>query len=742
MRIEFLEIENFRKLKSCRISFSEKETIFVGANNSGKTSAMDALITFLKDKSRFKTKDITLSNWGEINAIGNSWVKQDEEDEPNLSIDKWRNLLPKMDIWLHVEDDEIHHVNELIPTLKWRGGLLGVRLIYEPKDLEKFFKDFRSNYLKAKETKEASQKKLKLWPYSMWDFLEKKKFESLFTIKAYKLNPGAIEEPDQGVAQLQSIQEDMEPIEGNPFHGLIKIDIVNAQRGFSDPNDTFANYGSLSKQLRDYFSKHLNPTDQPTESDLKALEAIEEAKDVFDETLKTSFHKSLDELEGLNYPGFGNPSITISTLIKPIDSLDHNSAVQFSLLKEGEQDDDPLSLPEVYNGLGYQNLISMVFKLIRFRDEWMKTGKAETTEFDTADEITYEPLHLVLVEEPEAHLHAQVQQVFIRKAFEVLRNDENLGKKTQFSTQLIVSTHSNHIAHESDFGALRYFKRILAKDEKSVPTSVVIDISRAFGTEDETRKFAVRYLKTTHCDLFFADAVIMVEGSAEKMLLPHFIEQNFPNLNTSYISLLEIGGSHAHRLRPLIENLGIITLIITDLDASKDGSAVVPKVGDGQITGNKTIKDWLPKKEGLDDLIELEQEAKLSDDKKIMAAFQVPVSIKLNEDAQKVVPYTFEDALAYENIDLFNSLDGVGLITKFKEAFKLDDLEECATQLFKDLRKGQKAKLALDLLFLKDPSELRVPEYIKVGLKWLEEELNNQKFMTDKVIADGADEND
>ncbi|MEX1015026.1 MAG: AAA family ATPase, partial [Candidatus Paceibacterota bacterium] len=287
---------------------------------------------------------------------------------------------------------------------------------------------------------------------------------------------------------------------------------------------------------------------------------------------------------------------TISTLIKPIDSLDHSSAVQFSLLKQHGEDEESLSLPEVYNGLGYQNLISMVFKLIRFRDEWMKTGKAETAEFDNADEVVYKPLHLVLVEEPEAHLHAPVQQVFIKKAYEVLRNDENLKDKTEFSTQLIVSTHSNHIAHKSNFSALRYFKRILPKNKKSIPISVVVNLSETFGSEDETTKFAIRYLKTTHCDLFFADAVLMVEGSAERMLLPHFIEHNFPELAKTYISLLEIGGSHAHRLRSLIENLGIITLIITDLDASKDGKAVLPKMGDMQKSGNKTLRDWIPKK--------------------------------------------------------------------------------------------------------------------------------------------------
>lgn len=47
MRIESIKIQNFRKLLQCHIDFSEKTTLFVGANNSGKTSAMDALGKFL-----------------------------------------------------------------------------------------------------------------------------------------------------------------------------------------------------------------------------------------------------------------------------------------------------------------------------------------------------------------------------------------------------------------------------------------------------------------------------------------------------------------------------------------------------------------------------------------------------------------------------------------------------------------------------------------------------------------------
>ena len=72
MLISFVEIQNFRRLKSIRIDFSDAETLFVGANNSGKTSAMEALSHFLLDQ-RFSTKEFTLSNWQHINKIGAEW---------------------------------------------------------------------------------------------------------------------------------------------------------------------------------------------------------------------------------------------------------------------------------------------------------------------------------------------------------------------------------------------------------------------------------------------------------------------------------------------------------------------------------------------------------------------------------------------------------------------------------------------------------------------------------------------
>ena len=50
-----------------------------------------------------------------------------------------------------------------------------------------------------------------------------------------------------------------------------------------------------------------------------------------------------------------------------------------------------------------------------FREKWLKA---------LSEEKNIEPIHLVFVEEPEAHLHAQAQQVFVKKAFEALCNNE------------------------------------------------------------------------------------------------------------------------------------------------------------------------------------------------------------------------------------------------------------------------------------------------------------------------------
>lgn len=752
MKISHIDIQNFRKLKACRVELAGETTIFVGANNSGKTSAMDALIVFLKKSKRreIRTTDITLSNWAEINKIASDWVTSTSMEPPNLSLDAWRPFLPAIDVWLTVDEFQIHCVSHILPTLDWDGGSLGVRLILEPKDLETseaLYKSYKAAYSAAQETlaarkstkenKDANQSlsTLTLWPTSMRDFLDRK-LHDFFSVNAYVLDPAYAESK---VPQL--FTELMEPLEGDPFDGLFKIDIINAQRGFSDPNSgegTANTDRRLSSQLRHYFNEHLDPSELPEASDLDALEAMEAARTAFDQKLKSSFSVAIGELEGLNYPGFSDPQILLSSKVNPVEGLNHESAVQFKVVRSEDPSVNGLCLPEKYNGLGYQNLISMIFNLIRFRDEWMRVGKVGKRE--KIGNTPIEPLHLMLIEEPEAHLHAQVQQVFIKKAYGVLRNQSELGGKPQFSSQMVVSTHSSHIAHETDFTGLRYFRRKLLASQLEIPCALVVSMSTIFGGGTDTSKFASRYLKTTHCDLFFADAAILVEGPVERMLVPHFIRNHYPELERSYISLLEIGGSHAHKLRPLIRALGIPTLVITDLDSieKESTSKARPKKGKSLRTGNDTLKSWAPEKTTLDEVLAATHEEKTTDEGLVKVAYPCHTKIQyLTEKDEEAIPYTFEDALVLENLTIFKArTDSKGLLKKMADAVNKATLDEACEDMFIALGKNaKKAEMALELLYTTEPSSLKPPAYIKEGLDWLDTMLiNNASLVTPSLV--------
>jgi predicted ATP-dependent endonuclease of OLD family len=368
-----------------------------------------------------------------------------------------------------------------------------------------------------------------------------------------------------------------------------------------------------------------------------------------------------------------------------------------------------------------------------FRDAWMRVGKANTKALALTEAFT-PPLHLVLIEEPEAHLHTQVQQVFIRQAYKLLRAHKDLGDKSVLTTQLVVSTHSSHLAHECEFASLRYFRRLPAT-KGDIPTSCVVNLTNIFGNDVDTERFVTRYLKVTHCDLFFADAAVLIEGPAERILVPHFVRQlvEFSDLSECYITWLEIGGSHAHRLRNLIEHLGLTTLIITDLDAVDDaGKTTTPKRDSNQKSRNETLKSWCPANEKLDDLIDMPGKEKTRDYTEasfaIRVAYQCPVAITFKGKTVESLANTLEDALVFQNIDLFASHDGKGLIAKFRKA-----IEESATitklgeTLADNLKGGGKAELALDLLEIAEPKALKPPVYIREGLLWLTSQLRQHQ---------------
>ena len=792
MHIEYVEIANYRKLLSVRIDLAKDKTIFVGANNSGKTSAMTALRHFLIGKADFSLNDFTISHWPSINLIGQKWEENATAETPEVAPD-WSLFLPFLDIWIKVRDDEVHYVRDLIPTLTWSGGSLGVRLRLQPKDaadLQKVYLAERAASVAARKLAVAAADAAKaaakaiaeasaapgttvspgeevpaettgdadlsfaLWPRNLLDFL-RRRLRTVFEVRAYLLDPTKCTKPANGIAAPQALPPDAEPLEGDPLKGLIRINEIDAQRGLGHQSssdsegDTESSSNApasresrmLSNQLRAYYVKHLDPFDQPEPADFAALNAIDVAQKAFDKRLREGFLGPLTEVEGLGYPGVSNPRLRISTRVRPIDGLNHDAAVQYEVggLTEAEVAAE-LRLPEDYNGLGYQNLISMVFRLMSYRDGWMKVGKAGKQVTLAADAFL-PPLHLVLVEEPEAHLHAQVQQVFIQQAYKVLRKHPLLGNKTDFTTQLIVSTHSSHIAHECEFSSLRYFRRLAASEQCTIPTSSVVDLSDAFG-EGETQRFVTRYIKAVHCDLFFADAAVLVEGPAERILVPYFVRQKYEFLTQCYLSWLEIGGSHAHRLQPLLEKLGLTSLIITDIDAKvgTPAKAVQPKRGAGQTTRNKTLETWIPKKLAIDDLLDkplAERTRPYDGSFSICVAYQQPIKVDHGGVSQvESLANTFEDALVFQNLVIFKDLPGHGLIAKFREAIASQTtVEALGEAMFVCLKDGVKAEFALDLLEIEQADQLAVPRYIDEGLGWLETQLRRKQRELLEVAA-------
>ncbi len=747
MHISQVEIGNFRKLVATRIAFAPDKTVFVGANNSGKTSAMNALHRFLVDSRGFTINDFSLAHWQALNAEGEAWEAAIKAGEalptPNLL-----SFLPQLDVWLQVGKGEMHYVQKLLPTLDWKSGPLGVRLRYEPHEPIKFQQEYLAARSKAADTTAAAIRaaegkgdppQLELWPLSLVDFLERR-VRSFFKVKAYLLDPAKLADPKDGLAEMQVLPEGLEPVEGNPLDGLIQIDEISAQRGFGSPTTPRVQRDEagaearggrrLSTQLRSYYDNHLDWQDTPELSDIKAMEALDKARKAFDERLSESFDKALKELQKLGYPGISDPKLKIATKLKLQDGLSHDSAVQYEI--PAAAGGHVHRLPEDSNGLGYQNLVSMVFGLMSYRDAWMRVGKAAASGDDAKPPP---PLHLMLVEEPEAYLHAQVQQVFIKHAYDVLRNDPTLGKSTNFCTQLVVSTHSSHVAHACDFAALRYFRRLPPTEERKTPTACVVNLSSVFGKPDQTAKFVARYLKATHCDLFFADAAIFIEGSAERVLVPHFVEQvdAFEYLRSCYITWLEVGGSHAHRFKGLVETLGLTTLIVTDLDAKDPNTNKVekPVLGKGLEARNETLRTWAPKQTAIDALMKLEEKDKAlvyPNGYAVRAAYQTSAKLKFGTADVDVHANTFEDALFYQNFDFFKGRKATGLAGKFQKiADDAKDAGDLAVRVAVAIDDGDKAEFALELLFSDDVEKLSVPDYIRHGLLWLKEQLERKE---------------
>ena len=114
MKLQAYRLQNYRRLRDVVIELDDEISIFVGANNSGKTSAVQGLHSMLRgDAATFELFDFSAILWSTIDEIGN--VPAGDEDTPNK--------LPAitLDLWFRVEDADLGIAMPLLPSTDWEG---------------------------------------------------------------------------------------------------------------------------------------------------------------------------------------------------------------------------------------------------------------------------------------------------------------------------------------------------------------------------------------------------------------------------------------------------------------------------------------------------------------------------------------------------------------------------------------------------------------------------------------------
>ena len=564
MKIKSISISGYRQFKNITVNMEDEITIIAGANNSGKTSLVELFnIVFGKTKRKFCCDDLSIKDCNEWSDKVFPLIKKsfNDEKEKETTISKVLDsifpfndnsekiLMPSIEIKIQIDykedTDDIRNFADYLMDLDPNSHSFYFIYKYSiskdtfKNNLELNYKKFNSRFSKLEDNDDEKViRVIKDMIVSL--YFESSKETVFFTDKNYKNDV---------------------IIENEVFKQLFNYRNIMASRKLDDESSDKTK--TLSKNVIDIAIDDDNweklTSNLPDE--IIQLLQKEEIQKIVRKTSLDILRDTMRSIEKTNGGNTGNIILDMNITESRIQSL-------FKDITTAKFQSEDFYLKESSQGLGYSNLIYIILQLEKYKNS-IKGGEK------SADQNL---INFFVIEEPEAHMHPQMQNVFTKYLFDYFKDKKNM--------QGFITTHSSEVIRSAKMEQLRVLRHISLFECKLFDLH---DFSNKLPTN--LKEFYNLLYEINFSDIIFADKIIMYEGDTEKMLIKSLLNlKEFNMLSSQYLSFVQVGGAYAYNYKSIIELLKIKTIIITDLDYNIEANDI-NKIKDSTTT-NATLNSF------------------------------------------------------------------------------------------------------------------------------------------------------